>query len=406
MLQLIKNYLQSNAPALLMSGVHSSLITQVVISCDETPYLIPIFQNLAETHSVFATDKNYFISHARQSNHLDSLRLKRGKCLINYAGMYLYLDFALISANYRDERMPGVTVRFLTRDRKKFNDLIKEFTPESLMSNRLINVSDEHRSSTRTLGYIGQRFKAQEQFIDDRMYEELDMRINRVISDHAWYQDRNLPLKETCLLYGPPGTGKTSLIRHMAAKYRMDIYTVTPDNMSQINDGNENYRIILLEDVDAFRYLLKEEFQPREREEMDYDTDSRGRFRPQHHSRFNEQIEASLNRPHPRYSAFINALDGIVSLDRCIVFITTNYPERIIPSVLRKGRVDVKFHFDHPEIELVIKKMGWTARDKRSKFIKENYQKGDIVVGMLPELKFAKTIDEIKNIVNQINTFD
>lgn len=405
MLQIIKNYLQSHAPTLLMSGIHSSLITQVVVSHEETPYLIPVFQNLAETHTVFASDKQYFVSHVRQSQLEDSLRLKRGKCLINYAGMYLFLDFALASATYREERLPSVTVRFLTRDREKFDNLVKEFTPESLMSNRLIDCSDEHRGNARTMGYIGQRFKEQEQYIDDRMYEELDMRINRVISDHDWYHDRNLPLKETFLLYGPPGTGKTSLIRHMSAKYRMDIYTVTPDNMSRLNDGNENYRIILLEDIDAFRYLLKEEFQPKHGgREFDYEGDHPrgGRFRPA----IDMPEPAGLNRPHPRYSAFINALDGIVALDRCIVFITTNYPERIIPSVLRKGRVDAKFNFDHPEIDLAIKKMGWGARDKRTKFVRENYQKGDIVVGMLPELKFAQTTDEVKAIVDQINTFE
>jgi len=408
MLQLIKNYIQSHAPALLMSGVHSSLVTQVVISIDDTPYLIPIFQSLAESYTVFASDKQYFVAHGRNRNVDGTLRLKRGKCLIKYADMYMFLDFALAASSYRDERLPSVIVRFLTRERAKFDRMIEEFTPESMMANRLIDICDEHRSNARTMGYIGQRFKEQEQYIDDRMYEELDMRINRVISDHGWYHDRNLPLKETFLLYGPPGTGKTSLIRHMSAKYRMDIYTVTPDNMGRLNDGNENYRIILLEDIDAFRYLLKEEFQPKRADGqplVDYDGESR-RPRPLRVSIEDELGLASMTRPHPRYSAFINALDGIVALDRCIVFITTNYPERIIPSVLRKGRVDAKFNFDHPEIDLVIKKMGWSARDKRTKFVRENYEKGDIVVGMLPELKFAKTIDEVKAIIDQINTFE
>ena len=406
MFDIVKKYLQSHTPALLLSGVHSSMITQVVILADDTPYLVKVFQEMAESYSIFSTEKEYFIAH-RSLGDKGTLRLKRGRCLVKYMDMYLFIDISLCPAQYRGDHGPSITIRFLTRDREKFTALIAHHTPESLMSNRLVDFSEDHRGGSRTLGYIGQRFKTQEQFVSDEIYTEMDMRINRMISDHNWYHERNLPLKETFLLYGPPGTGKTSIIRHMAAKYEMDIHTVSPDNMQRLNDGSEKYRIILLEDIDSCRYLLKEEFQLKQSPYVDHDDHNRPRPRQGGYVDVGTvEGEAVSNRPHPRYSAFINALDGIVSLDRCIVIITTNYPERIIPSVLRKGRVDFKFHFDHPEIDFVIKKMGWSGRETRSKFIKETYNKGDIVVGMLPELKFAKNVDEIKAIVNQINTFE
>ncbi|MCL4140772.1 UNVERIFIED_CONTAM: hypothetical protein GTU68_008904 [Idotea baltica] len=41
------------------------------------------------------------------------------------------------------------------------------------------------------------------------------------------------------------------------------------------------------------------------------------------------------------FSGLLNCLDGVASTEARIVFMTTNYPERLDPALIRPGRVDV-----------------------------------------------------------------
>lgn len=43
----------------------------------------------------------------------------------------------------------------------------------------------------------------------------------------------------------------------------------------------------------------------------------------------------------------LNALDGVASSDGRIVFMTTNYIERLDPALIRPGRVDIKQFVGH-----------------------------------------------------------
>ncbi len=42
------------------------------------------------------------------------------------------------------------------------------------------------------------------------------------------------------------------------------------------------------------------------------------------------------------FSGFLNALDGVVSSEGRIIFMTTNHIERLDPALMRPGRVDVR----------------------------------------------------------------
>jgi chaperone BCS1 len=47
------------------------------------------------------------------------------------------------------------------------------------------------------------------------------------------------------------------------------------------------------------------------------------------------------------FSGFLNALDGVVSSEGRIIFMTTNHLERLDPALLRPGRVDVRALIDN-----------------------------------------------------------
>ncbi len=42
------------------------------------------------------------------------------------------------------------------------------------------------------------------------------------------------------------------------------------------------------------------------------------------------------------FSGVLNALDGIMSQDGRIIFMTSNHPEKLDPALLREGRFDLK----------------------------------------------------------------
>jgi chaperone BCS1 len=46
-------------------------------------------------------------------------------------------------------------------------------------------------------------------------------------------------------------------------------------------------------------------------------------------------------------SGLLNALDGVASSEGRIVFMTTNYIDRLDPALIRPGRVDMKEFFGH-----------------------------------------------------------
>ncbi|CAB4056967.1 BCS1 [Lepeophtheirus salmonis] len=116
--------------------------------------------------------------------------------------------------------------------------------------------------------------------------------------------------------------GKTSFITALAGEldYSIAVLNLSDRGMSddrlqhRLADAPEN-SIILLEDVDA-AFVSRDE---------------------------NPHLEAAyqgLNRL--TFSGLLNAIDGVTSTEGRILFMTTNYLDRLDPALIRPGRVDVK----------------------------------------------------------------
>ncbi|XP_076662357.1 mitochondrial chaperone BCS1 [Halictus rubicundus] len=142
------------------------------------------------------------------------------------------------------------------------------------------------------------------------------------IDNSAWYSDRGIPYRRGYLLYGPPGCGKSSFITALAGELERGICVLnlserglTDDRLNHLLAMAPQQSIILLEDVDA-AFASREE------------------------SKAVKAAYDGLNRV--TFSGLLNCLDGVASTEARILFMTTNYLERLDPALVRPGRVDVK----------------------------------------------------------------
>lgn len=185
------------------------------------------------------------------------------------------------------------------------------------------------------------------------------------LSNPNWYIDRGIPYRRGYLLYGPPGSGKTSAIMALAGHFDLSISTLnlsqgtmTDDRLQQLLSNVPEESIILLEDIDAAtvgRHYEKEDA-----------------------IRYQGMKPLTL-------SGLLNALDGVISTEGRMIFMTTNFIERLDPALIRPGRVDFK-QFIGPltpyQVELMLMRFyPQSTRDQVDQFlgevakISENYKK-------------------------------
>ncbi|QDF74067.1 MULTISPECIES: AAA family ATPase [Shewanella] len=122
--------------------------------------------------------------------------------------------------------------------------------------------------------------------------------------------------KLTILLHGKTGTGKTGIARALAVEYCRDLYIL---NLSTVNDATIHKAIrkvppgsmLLIEDCDCVKATVS------------------------------RAAESNVDNPPLTLGGVLNALDGVIPLDDCLVVMTTNHVENLDPALIRKGRVDV-----------------------------------------------------------------
>jgi len=182
-------------------------------------------------------------------------------------------------------------------------------------------------SEWREFGHPRKRRPVNSVILDVGIAEGIVRDCKEFIGSSQWYSDRGIPYRRGYLLHGPPGCGKSSFITALAGEIEFGICLLnlsdrglTDDRLNHLLNVAPQQSIILLEDIDAA-------------------------FASREDTQHQKAAYEGLNRV--TFSGLLNALDGVASTEARIVFMTTNYLNRLDPALIRPGRVDIKEFIGH-----------------------------------------------------------
>lgn len=247
-----------------------------------------------------------------------------------------------------------INITMFGRSRQRILDLVEEFRYKpsddkfgvyTLNGHDWVRLADVTKRPLRTV------------IIDRAMKSRLVGTIQTWMDSQDWYIERGLAYKLTFILKGMPGTGKTSLIKALASHFKFNVCMI---NLSFMTDHSFERALstapknsfVVIEDFDsssatkARRALVDQSRQ----KPKDAKVGTEGApvackddtpVLVTAHSATDSLLDlASVGLT---LSGILNALDGILSLDGKIVFMTTNVYETLDPALIRKGRVDYTY---------------------------------------------------------------
>lgn len=225
-----------------------------------------------------------------------------------------------------------ITISTIGRSHDPFKSMVKEFMPKP----------DKDKNNIYRLCTSGDWVKyrmipkrpMQSIAINKELRDSLLSQITHFKKNRQWFYARALAYKLTYILHGMPGTGKTSIIKSIASEFDMNLCIININYMSDMllesafSTVPDN-SIIIIEDFDSSTV-----------------TTSRG-------IQYQNSSDESMENKAPRETSseksgfgllsltgLLNALDGVIPIDNCIVFMTTNDIGKVDPAIYRKGRVD------------------------------------------------------------------
>lgn len=269
-----------------------------------------------------------------------------------YRGWPFWLRHSRIKEGGNQNRITyEVKLTGLGRNRQRVLDLIEEFRYRP--SPRRTGVYRWDRNDwTRACDVLKRPLSTV--VIDPAIKGELLANMERWMASREWYEQRGLPYKLTCILRGLPGTGKTSLIKALAGHFGMDVCLL---NLASMTDATFESA---LSEAPRKSFVVIEDF------DSTSATKARRALKAKETQAANaaasagDESMAELFNMGLTLSGILNALDGLLSLDGKIVFLTTNVYEALDPALIRKGRVDYTYEIGKltdPEVREYVRVM-------------------------------------------------
>ncbi|KAJ6502341.1 BCS1 N terminal-domain-containing protein [Mycena sanguinolenta] len=217
-----------------------------------------------------------------------------------------------------------VTLTALSRDRALFPELLAEARDLGMQGQEgKLVIHTAWGTEWRPFGKPRRKRPIQSVVLEPGMAEKIETDLKAFLARRQWYADRGIPYRRGYLLHGPPGSGKTSFIQALAGSLSYDICLLNlserglaDDKLNHLLSNAPERSFVLIEDVDAA---------------------------------FNKRVQTTADgyQSSVTFSGFLNAIDGVVSGEERIIFMTTNHAEQLDPALIRPGRVDLSALIDN-----------------------------------------------------------
>lgn len=316
----VGSYLLKGIPASLWGLIKRNFTTELT------------FNNAGYAQSKFIADFAQWVKPKITKNLTRSLSVSVNEDNSDSAEAYISMGYGLHFFFYRrrlfwlyksqlessgsERQKEQIKITTIGRSHTPFIKMFSEIVPHQ--SDDYIKVFKPNWDSWELFSSVRKR-SFESLMIDENLSQHLKHQIQHFLNNRQWYLDNDLPHKLTYLLHGEPGTGKTSLIKVIASEFNMPIHRI---NISQSSDtsfekliaGSPKNSIILIEDIDSASST------------MDRESD--------------EDEKKSSSDKNLSLTGILNTLDGIVPVDQCLIFLTTNHLDKLDKAIYRKGRVD------------------------------------------------------------------
>lgn len=203
--------------------------------------------------------------------------------------------------------------------------------------------------------------------VNGTVVDDVLTRVRAFDTQRDWYRSKGISYKLSFLFHGPTGTGKTSLVRALATELKRSIYQLnlnrfSDESLSKALAGVKRGSIVLVEDFDSATALRarpgieKDGGKKKRKGDSSKNVTAVSNF-----SGNGDRVAAPVAdapaaaAPPPMadlwtpltLSGILNAFDGVVGLDGCLIIFTTNVVHQIDEAMRRPGRIDETYLIDH-----------------------------------------------------------
>jgi chaperone BCS1 len=383
-------FLFKSIPMNIINVLLRLFTTKVLISSMDECYfsLVKLFQ---KNNIVHRSRTLRFMNGKYGGSDLIDKSIGTGVHLFFYKRIPIKVFYEIEKTLYSEEKI-HITLTKLGRSHKLFDELREELqalieTNEDI--DKLVAYSyDPGDYCWRTETRIRKRF-FDTIFIDDAIKHRLINHLDNFYAKEDWYHERGIPYQTGICLYGPAGTGKTSIVKGLASHYNKNLCILRSSEIDYLPKALKKLphdAFIVIEDIDTSSIVM--ERNPDESlEEAIYnmgrkannkgmsasnDERSHNPNLPQYvyDKYFNKEAvpdtigtvekvgkkipflpdgkAVSKNNkaidifPHTKVllSDVLNAMDGLVSIDKRVIIFTTNHLEKLDRALIRPGRID------------------------------------------------------------------